>query len=88
MGGRLFYAGMVIVLVLAFLPAVNDVLTILIEDLLITQLGIEGFELAWWKLVPIILFGYLLIVLPIQILAGKGFGKRPPPSGGDSVGFS
>jgi len=85
MGGRLFYAGMVIVLVLALLPAVNDVLTTMIEKLVVNATGVTSFELAWWHLVPIILFGYLLIVLPIQIVAGKR--QKGPPPGGSSGDF-
>jgi len=73
---------MVIVLVLAFLPAVNEILTTMIETFVVNATGITDFELVWWHLVPIILFGYLLIVLPIQILAGKRRGGPPPTGGG------
>lgn len=71
-GTRLFLAIVIIIIVLIIIPPFNDLLTDIIEDMLIDGLGLTGYESAWWHLFPLIIFGYLLIFIPLKIIMGGG----------------
>ena len=71
MGTRLFFTIAVVIIVLALMPAINPVLVNLIDEHLITRFGYTGFWLTFWHLFPLICWGYLLIILPLQILTGN-----------------
>ena len=75
MGIKLFLAGITILVALAIVPFFNVVLEELIETHLISHLGWgDGdYRTAFWRIFPIIIGGYLLVILPIQILARGGF---------------
>ena len=83
MGTRLFIAIITILIVLMIIPAFNEILTSLIEDLLIDGFGMTGYQRAWWHLFPLIIFGYLLIVLPLQIIIGRAKGSDEDSYEGD-----
>ena len=83
MGTRLFLAIIVILVVLIIIPDFNEILTSLIEDLLIDGFGLTGYQKAWWHLFPLIVFGYLLIVLPLQIIIGRARGSDKDSYEGD-----
>lgn len=74
MGIKLFLAGITILVALAIVPFFNVVLEELIETHLISHFGWAGddYRTAFWRIFPIIIGGYLLVILPIQILARGG----------------
>ena len=81
MGIKLFIAGITILVALAVVPFFNVVLEELIETHLISHFGWENsdYRTAFWRIFPIIIGGYLLVVLPIQILAKGAFRRRQGP---------
>ena len=85
MGTALFLAVMVILLGLMVVPLFNEVLSEMIEIHLISHMGWLGddYRTAFYRFFPIIIGGYLLVILPIQILAKGGIqrifrGGQPP----------
>ena len=81
MGIKLFLAGITILVALAIVPFFNVVLEELIETHLLENYSWAGddYRTAFWRIFPIIIGGYLLVVLPIQILARGGFNRRRGP---------
>jgi len=77
MGTKLFLSVVVIMLGLMVVPLFNEVLSDLIEVHLISRWGWLGndYRTAFWRFFPIIIGGYLLVILPIQILASGGVQK-------------
>jgi len=76
-GTKLFIAIIVIMLGLMVVPLFNEVLSDLIEVHLISRWGWLGndYRTAFWRFFPIIIGGYLLVILPIQILASGAIQK-------------
>ena len=77
MGIKLFLAGITILVGLAVVPFFNVVLEELIETHLISRnawLG-DDYRTAFWRIFPLIIGGYLLVILPIQILASGAVKK-------------
>ena len=77
MGTKLFLALLVILLGLMVVPLFNEVLSELVETHLIEKYSWLGsdYRTAFWRFFPIIIGGYLLVILPIQILASGGVQK-------------
>ena len=85
MGTKLFLAILVIMVGLLIVPLFNEVLSELVETHLIAKYSWLGsdYRTAFWRLFPIIIGGYCLVILPLQILASGGIqkffrGGRPP----------
>ena len=85
MGTALFLAILVIMLGLMVVPLFNEVLSELVEIHLIAKYSWLGddYRTAFYRFFPIIIGGYLLVILPIQILAKGGIqrifrGGQPP----------
>lgn len=78
MGTKLFLAIMVILVALLVVPLFNEVLSELIETHLISRFGWLGddYRTAFWRFFPLIIGGYLLVILPLQILARGAFRRR------------
>ena len=77
MGTKLFLAITTIVLALAIMPLFNDILEQLINPYLIDKWGWaeDDYRTAFWRIYPIIIGGYVLVILPIQILASGAIQK-------------
>lgn len=75
MGNKIFLAGIVIVVVLILIPAFNEIFTTLINDMLVAHFGDNAFQLAFWHMVPLAVFAYLLAAVPIQIIASIRKGR-------------
>jgi len=78
MGTRLFLAITTILLALLVVPLFNEVLSDLIENQIILKYSWLGtdYRTAFWRVFPIIVGGYLLVILPIQVLVKGYFNKR------------
>lgn len=66
--GRLILAGSVLLVGLAVLPAVNSFLKDVTEQM-IEPISTD-FEIAYWQMVPIVLFLYFVFILPLWYLLG------------------
>lgn len=66
--GRLIMVGGVVLVGLAVLPGINTFLTDITEEVL-APISTD-FEIAFWQLVPVLLFIYFLVVLPLYYLLG------------------
>ena len=77
MGTKLFLSILVILVGLMVVPLFNEVLSDLVEIHLISRFGWLGtdYRTAFWRFFPIIIGGYLLVILPIQILASGAIQK-------------
>ena len=77
MGTKLFLAILVVLVGLMIVPLFNEVLSDLVEVHLISRWGWlpDDYRTAFWRFFPIIIGGYLLVILPIQILASGGVQK-------------
>lgn len=78
MGIKLFLAVITIMLALMVVPLFNEVLSDLIENQIILKNSWMGsdYRTAFWRFFPIIIGGYLLVILPIQILTRGHFPRR------------
>lgn len=85
MGTKLFLAIMVILVALLVVPLFNEVLSELIETHLISHFGWLGddYRTAFWRFFPIIIGGYLLVILPLQILARGAFRRHDDDEDGE-----
>lgn len=76
--GKLFAAGMIVVLGMALIPAINEFLTTFTNDVMANTAGITEFELTYWRMVPIILAVYVIVVLPLMEIM-RGIRRRGEP---------
>jgi len=78
MADRIIIVGVIVLIVLALLPAVNDIITdslipIMTSTFANTSLPMTGFELATWRFIPLALLIFCVVAgLAILIRWGKG----------------
>ena len=78
MGTKLFLSITTLVLAFAIMPLFND---ILVEELIGPYLldaqgwSSDDYRTAFWRIYPLIIGGYIFVILPIQILASGAVQK-------------
>ena len=78
MGTKLFLSITTLVLAFAIMPLFNDILVNeLINPYLVDKWGWaeDSYETAFWRIYPLIIGGYIFVILPIQILASGAIQK-------------
>ena len=78
MGTKLFLAITTLVLAFAIMPLFNDILVEeLIRPYLLDKWGWaeDDYRTAFWRIYPLIIGGYIFVILPIQILASGAIQK-------------
>lgn len=84
MGTKLFLAITTLFIAFAIMPFFNEVLEELIGEFLISRYGWAGddYRTAFWRFYPLVIGGYVFVILPLQILASGAFRRR---GGGDDI---
>lgn len=77
MANRIIIAGVVVLVVLALLPAINDIITnslipIMNRTFANTTLPMTGFELATWRFIPLALLIFAIIGGLAVLIRGRG----------------